>query len=948
MKYAGARRVVWLIVRARYAALTILAPSLIALGAWWRPQLLHGLLLLDLGGGRLAWLTWISAMVVALGLAIFRVIQLHGAARMGNSAAPSWSNEISLGKWRLIWDDESIGWPLVPTVVWLIASVLYPVVALGATVAEIRAEAGGEASADAAAARALWSGGIDIAWGILLAAASMFLLALLRTAIVGGKSAGSGLLLGEGAAHWIISRFRDDLVVHRQPILKFPIHLDGVTDPASKRLLPGHPQLLVAMMVSVTVYLAWHYWTMTDDAWVQPDWPVGFYLLLLTYCSSAVFCFLAFILDRYHLPATIALAIYVALFADAHRYYELAPPSSQGMTASRAADGEARDHVLLAALSERPSGSQPRPYLEDLYGLDPQRHFVFPKWADGKRTMVVVTASGGGIQAAAWTSQVLTGLDERSPRISESIGLISAVSGGSVGVMHYLAQRRSRGNTGVAPESPLLTEEQRTRVNRNAQASSLEAIGWGMAFPDFARTVSPVRLNRLIDRGWALEASWWGRLGPAPSAPRFASQMKEVRIRDLVAPVRAGHLPPVIFNATAVETGQRVMISPVHTEATRAGDAVDYRNVHSPIDFIDFYEAAVTDPQRINPRLTTAVRLSATFAYVTPVARPLPLPAEQIKPKYRSRFDMHLCDGGYADNTGLVTAIRLVHDLVVHYQTRMSADPTFEPPFDRVIFLRIEPFPESAVEIVADSSGLKAALLGPATALAATRTSTQAERADLELALLMDLTSTDLAASQDELSLLEIRRREFADAVAAMGVTGEENSRIRAAASAFWALAQKGAASPSSRRELQRRLSRVEREANLLANSRSDAVLAAAKALSELPAFSRRPRIEVKTVLIRFGARLGGSLDGEADDTMSATMRHPPLSWLLAQSDINALTESWRHYEAAFNGASVAIASGPKQPWTSTNQQLSAGTLHPHVFGKLAGAKTTKATKATR
>jgi len=62
-----------------------------------------------------------------------------------------------------------------------------------------------------------------------------------------------------------------------------------------------------------------------------------------------------------------------------------------------------------------------------------------PVGSDGKRTLVVVTAAGGGIQASAWTAQVLTGLHERYKNtFTQSIGVISAVSGGSVGVMFFL------------------------------------------------------------------------------------------------------------------------------------------------------------------------------------------------------------------------------------------------------------------------------------------------------------------------------------------------------------------------------------------------------------------------------------------------------------------------------------------------------------------------------
>ena len=56
---------------------------------------------------------------------------------------------------------------------------------------------------------------------------------------------------------------------------------------------------------------------------------------------------------------------------------------------------------------------------------------------DGCR-LTAVAASGGGIRAAGWTAQVLTGLHREVPDFTRSLRLISAVSGGSVGAMYFV------------------------------------------------------------------------------------------------------------------------------------------------------------------------------------------------------------------------------------------------------------------------------------------------------------------------------------------------------------------------------------------------------------------------------------------------------------------------------------------------------------------------------
>src|SRR5581483_7479218 len=68
--------------------------------------------------------------------------------------------------------------------------------------------------------------------------------------------------------------------------------------------------------------------------------------------------------------------------------------------------------------------------------------------------VVVVATAGGGIQAAAWTAQVLTGLQaqcqsELGLDFAGSITAISSVSGGAVGTMFFANQYQSaRGKLG--------------------------------------------------------------------------------------------------------------------------------------------------------------------------------------------------------------------------------------------------------------------------------------------------------------------------------------------------------------------------------------------------------------------------------------------------------------------------------------------------------------------
>jgi len=55
-----------------------------------------------------------------------------------------------------------------------------------------------------------------------------------------------------------------------------------------------------------------------------------------------------------------------------------------------------------------------------------------------------------------------------------------------------------------------MTEAELEAVRFNASRSSLSAVGWGLAYPDLARTAPLVGslVPETLDRGWSLENAW--------------------------------------------------------------------------------------------------------------------------------------------------------------------------------------------------------------------------------------------------------------------------------------------------------------------------------------------------------------------------------------------------------------------------------------------------------
>ncbi|NEN87594.1 MAG: patatin-like phospholipase family protein [Okeania sp. SIO3H1] len=277
-----------------------------------------------------------------------------------------------------------------------------------------------------------------------------------------------------------------------------------------------------------------------------------------------------------------------------------------------------------------------------------------------KQTVVVVCASGGGIQAAGWTAQVLTGLQEElGESFTKAIGLISSVSGGSVGAMYYLDRFTDKG---FPPASE--SEE----IFEGATANSLDAVGWGLVYPDLWRVIflpflPDILTPKVRDRGIAIEKDWQGHM-KTPERPKT--------LADWRGEVEKGNIPLPVLNATLVDNGWRLLVTPAKFPNPDKKKFFDFNSLYPGKD-ID---------------LVTGARLSATFPYISPICR-----ADDRNGKVRNIANYHVADGGYFDNSGFVTALEWLEELLREKPTQKGEETT--PEIKRILILQINPFPES-------------------------------------------------------------------------------------------------------------------------------------------------------------------------------------------------------------------------------------------------------------
>lgn len=370
------------------------------------------------------------------------------------------------------------------------------------------------------------------------------------------------------------------------------------------RIHSGHEMATIAFLLFFLLYVS--VGILYRPTWVSPEeQPAAlFFLLFLLTVLTWFLSGAAFTLDRFRLPV-FATLLGASLLMGAIR----------------------TDHEFCVTLTT-PMESLPASTVIDRWIQGDRRK--------GSNKIIVVATAGGGIRAAAWTTEVLTHLQrDCRERMSSSVLLISSVSGGSVGTMFAVAPFVAK--DGSFPDD----EEHLKDINFNASRSSLSAVGWGLLYPDLARTtpfVGTVFVPQWFDRGWSLQNAWvTGWRKKDFSGPTMAEWRKDVA---------RGVRPAVIFNATASESGERFLTASTDLSRTTA---------------VQFFE----EFRDWDLPVATAARLSATFPYVSPEARPSDGPQEK-------RY--HVADGGYYDNSGLLSAIEWLQDAWEDQDTRKQLE----------------------------------------------------------------------------------------------------------------------------------------------------------------------------------------------------------------------------------------------------------------------------------
>ena len=247
--------------------------------------------------------------------------------------------------------------------------------------------------------------------------------------------------------------------------------------------------------------------------------------------------------------------------------------------------------------------------------------------AGPKPKLVLLATSGGAYRAGYWTGLVLDRLrlieaEGDLTGFRDNVRLISGASGGMVAGAYYTALARDDGEDA----GPVLAQ-----LNADilaAQAQDTGTVPFTTRFPIPRDSLSPVAqqlaqrdVPRLFwpfppkgDRGTVLEDQWI---------------TLDTSFKDWMPGEAEGWRPSIIFSPMLVETGQPLLIGNLDMDQIRDDR---YRET---VEFFDWFPHS-----RESFRVKTAVRMNASFPYVSPDAA---LPTDPYR---------RVVDAGYYDNYG--------------------------------------------------------------------------------------------------------------------------------------------------------------------------------------------------------------------------------------------------------------------------------------------------------
>ena len=289
-----------------------------------------------------------------------------------------------------------------------------------------------------------------------------------------------------------------------------------------------------------------------------------------------------------------------------------------------------------------------------LYAMDAQKELraqdiahtisILEKWklnntkhsiATGEKPkMVLINTSGGGLRSSMWTFYSLQYTDSLlGGELLKHTQLISGSSGGMIGAAYlrelYLQDKLSK-RTSIYGDSLL----------GNISRDILNPVAFSIATNDLFfrfQHVTEGDHTYIKDRGYVFESK----------LNENTHNVLNKRLKDYTEPESNAVIPMLVLAPTIVNDGRKLLISaqPISYLTQNAIKGNMYVHpLQENVEFSRFFEKQGAG----NLKFTSALRMNATFPYITPIVA---LPSEP---------EMEVMDAGMRDNYGVETSLKFL------------------------------------------------------------------------------------------------------------------------------------------------------------------------------------------------------------------------------------------------------------------------------------------------
>jgi len=253
----------------------------------------------------------------------------------------------------------------------------------------------------------------------------------------------------------------------------------------------------------------------------------------------------------------------------------------------------------------------------------------------GKPVMVLINTSGGGLRSSMWTFFTLQYTDSLlHGSLFKHSSLITGSSGGMVGAAYFreLYLRKQLGKVKDLYAKKYLD---------NISDDILNPVAFAIATNDLAFRFQNYNDGKYIytkDRGFAFEYK----------LDQNTDSVMCKRVWEYKKTEDAATIPMMLITPTIVNDGRKLIISP-EGFSFMTGYSIDSNVNMTPLTQVVEFNRLFADQDADNLLFTTALRMNATFPYITPITA---LPSNPV---------IDVMDAGLLDNYGLEETTKFIY-----------------------------------------------------------------------------------------------------------------------------------------------------------------------------------------------------------------------------------------------------------------------------------------------